>query len=171
MRSKAFSACLLISIFFVAPLSACGDEDVVEKKIVEISNAFFEGGVGRDEIADNLNQLLDMAVSLSASSQYHDKIKYHINVAQDLLKNDSIFNDKARQYMSFAYRMLTNGVKFKKPKELDVFVTPEEAAEKAMRYTKSLIENTLSALKEDQKEKAAAQLVAFVLMIVTPVEG
>lgn len=171
MIRKALSACLLISLFFAAPFAARGDEDAVEKKIVELTNALFEGSVGRDEIADNLNQLLDVVVSLSASSQYHDKIKYHVNVAQDLLKNDSIFNDKARQYMSFAYRMLTNGVKFKKPEELDVFVTPEEAAEKGMRYSKSLIENTLSALKEDQNEKAAAQLIAFVLMIVTPMDG
>jgi len=171
MIRKTLSACLLISIFIVTPFAVCGDEDAVEKKIAELTNALFEGSVGRDEIADNLNQLLDVVISLSASSQYHDKIKYHVNVAQDLLKNDSIFNDKARQYMSFAYRMLTNGVKFKKPEELDVFVTPEEAAEKGMRYSKSLIENALSALKEDQKEKAAAQLTAFVLMIVTPMDG
>ena len=171
MIRKTFSACLLISIFFVAPLAACGGEDDVEKKILELTSAFFEGNVGRDEIADNLNQLLDVVVTLSASSQYYEKIKYHVSVAQDLLKNDSIFNDKARQYMSFAYRMLTNGVKFKKPEELDVFVTPEEAAEKGLRYSKSLIENTLSALKEDQNEKAAAQLTAFVLMIVTPMNG
>ena len=94
-----------------------------------------------------------------------------MGVAQYLFKNDSIFNDKARQYLSFAYRMLTGGIKYERPPELDVFITPEEAGEKGLAYTKKLIENALNCLKEKKDIEAAKHLIAFVLMTVTPVPG
>ena len=163
---------ILVLILSCSSLSmACIQTSDAQDTIVKVSDAFFKGTIGRGEIADYLNMLLDTAVSLSKTSQYHDKIEYNVGVAQDLFKNDSIFNDKARQYLSFAYRMLTGGIKYERPPELDVFITPEEAGEKGLAYTKKLIENALNCLKEKKDIEAAKHLIAFVLMTVTPVPG
>ena len=71
-------------------------------------------------------ELLDVAASLTRESNYGQEIKYHIDVAKDLLLKTSLFNEKARQYLSFAHRMMSGGRKYERPKGLDEFVTPEE---------------------------------------------
>ena len=91
--------------------------------------------------------------------------------AKDLLQRDSIFNDKARQYLSFAYRMMTNGKKYETPKELEVFVIPTEAQEKAQKYAKKLMDEALAALAKGNKGETARLLLEIVLMVVTPVSG
>jgi hypothetical protein len=171
MIKRAFISILVLILSCSSLSMACIQTSDTQDTIVKVSDAFFKGTIGMEEIADYLNMLLDTAVSLSKTSQYHDKIEYNVGVAQDLLKNDSIFNDKARQYLSFAYRMLTGGIKYERPPELDVFITPEEAGEKGIAYSKKLIENALYCLKEKKDIEAAKHLIEFVLMTVTPVSG
>lgn len=71
-------------------------------------------------------ELLDVAASLTRESQYGQRIKYHIDVAKDLFLKTSPFNEKARQYLSFAHRMMSGGKEYERPTGLDEFVTPEE---------------------------------------------
>jgi hypothetical protein len=140
-------------------------------KIIEASNNLFNPPVSQEILADSLAQLLDTAVFLSSESPHKDEIARHIIIARDLLKETSLFNDKARQYISLAYRMITNGQKYQRPEELDEFVTPAEAQEKAMNYAKNLIEKSLSELETGHREEAARLLLELVLMVVTPVSG
>jgi hypothetical protein len=44
------------------------------------------------------------------ASQYKDEITHHVEVAKELIENTSLFNDKARQYLSLAYRMTSPGI-------------------------------------------------------------
>lgn len=68
-------------------------------------------------------------------------------------------------------RMITNGLKYEKPEELDEFVTPAEAQEKALKYAKDLIKKSLSELESGHKENAAKPLLELVLMVITPISG
>jgi hypothetical protein len=106
---------------------------------------------------------------LSQDSKYNAEIKDRVNIAKDLFEKDSIFNDKARQYLSFAYRMMTEGKRYEKPKDLDEFVTPAEAQEKARKYAQRLVEDALAALERGNKGEAGMLILELVLMIVTPV--
>ena len=92
-------------------------------------------------------------------------------MAKKLFKETSLFNDKARQYLALSYRMMTNGQKFQKPEELDEFVTPEEAQEKAVKYTKQLIDKALTELDAGHPDKTAILLLELVLLVVTPISG
>jgi len=123
------------------------------------------------KIMNALLDLLDITVSYTGGTQYGAEIKNRIDIAKDLLQRDSIFNDKARQYLSFAYRMMTNGKKYETPKELEVFVTPAEAQEKAQKYAKKLMDEALAALAKGNKSETAKLLLEMVLMVVTPVSG
>jgi geranylgeranyl pyrophosphate synthase len=108
---------------------------------------------------------------MTHESQYDTEIKYRIDVAKDLFQKESIFDDKARQYLSFAFRMLTNGKKYERPKELEEFVTPGEAQEKARKYANELVDKALSSLEDGNELETAKLLLELVLMIVTPISG
>ena len=173
MAKKAFILPVII-IMLLSTLSEAliGLKDT-KTKIIEASEVLFNPNASptKDKILDSLFQLLDVAASITTASEYKDEIKYRIDVAKELLKDDSLFNEKARQYLSFAYRMMTNGQKYKKPEELDVFVTPAEAQEKAVNYAKKLLEKALSELENGNPGETAKILLELVLMIVTPISG
>jgi len=149
-----------------------GSEDT-KAKIIEASEVFFnpDAAPSKDIILDSLFQFLDISASITTAAEYKDDIKYRIDVAKELFKDDSLFNEKARQYLSFAYRMMTNGQKYEKPEELEVFVTSAEAQEKAMKYAKMLVEKALSELDDGHPGETAKILLELVLMIVSPVSG
>ena len=176
MKTKAtkriFTMGFLV-IMAIAGLSKAwhGLEDT-KTKINEACDVFFNPGASptQENIVSSLSQLLDIAASIT-TSEYKDDIKYRIDVAKELFKENSLFNEKARQYLSFAYRMVTNGQKFQKPEELDEFVTPDEAQEKAMKYTRNLVDRALAELDAGNPDGAAKLLLEMVLMVVTPISG
>jgi hypothetical protein len=164
----------VLGMFFTFLAGAQTAPEDTKARIIEATQTFFEPpdpSITQEKIIDALHELLDIAASLSPDSEYKDEIKYRIDVAKELLKDDSIFNAKARQYLSFAYRMMTDGKKYEKPEELDEFVTPAEAQEKARKYAQKLIHEALSHLEEGNKGETARLLLELVLMIVTPISG
>lgn len=164
----------IVIIMFISGLWGIftGSEDT-KAKIIEASEVLFnpEAGPTQDNILDSLFQLLDVSASITTATEYKDDIEYRIDVAKELFKDDSLFNEKARQYLSFAYRMMTNGQKYENPEELEVFVTPDEVQEKAMKYAKELVEKALFELDNGHPGETAKLFLALVLMIVTPVTG
>jgi hypothetical protein len=171
MINKVGCLYLIMAMLMASSTGICFDSQDPKTRITEASNALFNSSATKDTLIHSILQLLDVVVTLTSTSQYKDEIRQRIDVAKDLLKNDSLFNDKARQYLSFAYRMITDGQKYQKPKELDEFVTPSEAQEKVVKYAKNLIAESLSELESGQKEKAAKPLLELVLMILTPISG
>jgi hypothetical protein len=127
--------------------------------------------VTQADVVKALVELMDVAVFISGESPYTQDIHERINVARDLMMKTSIFNDKARQYVSFAHRMLSGGKKYEKPKELEEFVTPQELQEKSRKYGASLADGALAELGRGRKLEAARLLLELVLAVVTPVSG
>jgi hypothetical protein len=140
-------------------------------RIVEVTSVLYGASATKEILVNSLAQLLDVVVELTSASQYKEEISQKIDVAKGLITNQSLFNDKARQYLSLAYRMISNGQKYQKPDELDEFVTPSEAQRKALNYAKNLIEKSLSELESGDQQKAAKSLLELVLMVITPVSG
>lgn len=170
---KAFILSVII-IMLISTLSVALIElKDAKTEIFEASGVLFNPNASptKDKILDSLFQLLDVAASMTTASEHKEEIKYRIDVAKKLFKDDSLFNEKARQYLSFAYRMMTNGQKYQKPEELDLFVTPAEAQEKAIKYAKKLVEKALSELDDGNPGESAKILLELVLMVVTPISG
>ncbi len=165
---------VVMGTYSTALTGACTAPEDTKARIIEASQTFLgppDPSMTQEKTANALNELLDIAASINPEFEHKDEIKYRIDVAKDLLKNDSIFNDKARQYLSFAYRMMTNGKKYEKPEELDEFITPAEAEEKARKYAKKLVDEAIIHLEEGNVGKTAKLLLELVLMIVTPISG
>jgi len=174
MKKRIWGLLIAAALLFTLPSEIMIGSQDPKARIKEASSVFLQAAdqsITKAKILNALLELLDISVSLTRESQYGAEIKYRIDVAKDLLQKDSIFNDKARQYLSFAYRMMTNGKKFEKPKGLEEFVTPAEAQEKAQKYAKKLVDEALTCLDEGNKGVTAKLLLELVLMIVTPVSG
>lgn len=174
MKKRVWRLLITAALLFVLPSEVMFGLQDPKARIKEASSVFLNAAdqsITKAKILDAVLELLDISVSLTQESQYGAEIKYRIDVAKDLLQKQSIFDDKARQYLSFAYRMMTNGKKFEKPKELEEFITPAEAQEKAQKYAKKLVSEALTSLDEGNKGATAKLLLELVLMIVTPISG
>jgi geranylgeranyl pyrophosphate synthase len=171
MIRKVIWLWIIAAMFFASSYGILFGTQEHKARIIAASDALFKSDGTMETMVDSLAQLLDVVVVLTSTSQYKDEITRHVEVAKDLITNQSLFNEKARQYLSLAYRMITNGQKYQKPEELDEFVTPSEAQKKAMKYAKNLIEKSLSELEAGHDGNTAKYLLEFVLMIVTPVTG
>jgi len=140
MKKRPMPLLLLAAIFLIFLSGTLSGEEDTEARIIKASDELFDPTISKEKMVSSLIEFLDIAISLTASSKYADEIKHHIDVAKDLFKNSSIFNEKAHQYISLAYRMITDGIKYQKPKELDEFVTPAELQKKTLKYAKNLVE-------------------------------
>ncbi len=174
MKKRTWILFAVLGMLFTFLAGAQTALEDTKTRIIEATQIFFgspDPAITKEKIVNALHELLDIAASITPDSEYKEEIKYRIDVAKDLLKNDSIFNPKARQYLSFAYRMMTDGKKYEKPAELDEFVTPAEAEEKGRKYAQKLVDEALSHLEEGNKGETARLLLELVLMIVTPISG
>ena len=161
------------ALLFLTSTTPAAAQDL-SAKIKAASGIFLappDPSVTQVAVVNALLELLDVTASLTRESQYAQDIKYRIDVAKDLMLKTSMFNEKARQYLSFAHRMTSGGKKYEKPKELEDFVTPEELAEKTRKYCATLVNGALAAVERGDKGDAARLLLELVLAIVTPVAG
>lgn len=174
MKKEILVLLAVLGMFFTFLSGVETAPEDTKARIIEATQTFLgppDPSITQAKIVSALHELLDIAASINPDFQYKDEIKYRIDIAKELLKEDSIFNEKARQYLSFAYRMMTDGKKYEKPAELDEFVTPAEAQEKARKYAQKLVDEALVHLEEGNKEETARLLLELVLMIVTPISG
>lgn len=166
----------LLQILFTATIyalvlgSLTGAEDI-ESRISKAADKLFGPTTSKEQMVDSLIEFLDITITLTRSSKYSEEIKHHIDVAKDLFANSSIFNDKAHQYVALAYRMVTEGVKYQEPSELDEFITPAEAREKASKYAKRLIDDARASVNKGDEGSAAKLILELVLLVITPISG
>ena len=158
-------------VIFTSVLWGLVDTEDIESRITKASDKLFAPATSKEQMVDSLIEFLDITLSLTASSKYRDEIKHHLDVAKDLFKNSSIFNDKARQYVSLSYRMVTEGMKYQKPAELDEFITPSEAQEKALKYAKKLIDDARTNARRGDEGSTAKLILELVLLVITPISG
>jgi hypothetical protein len=168
--------CLMIITAVTLPNVAAfplSQEDV-KSRIISAANTL----MGRQDspptmgtIVGAILELLDLSAAVTPDNQYKEEIQSRIGVAKERIEDNSLFDDKARQYLSFAYRMMTEGTKYEMPKELDEFVTPAELQEKILRYVEGLVTQSIEALEGGDRQETARLLLEIVLMTVTPHPG
>ncbi len=168
--------CLMIIAVMTVPNSAADQiaQDDVRSRIISATNTLMgrqDSPPTMETIVDAVRELLDLSAAVTPDNQYKEEIQSRIDVAKDRIKDQSIFDDKARQYLSFAYRMMTEGGKWEMPQELDEFVTPAELQEKTLRYVERLVTQSLEALEDGDRQGAARLLLEIVMMTITPHPG
>jgi hypothetical protein len=174
MKKKALSLVFITGMIFSCLSEGPAAQDDTKEKIAKVTNTLTgqtDTPVTMEIIVDSLLELMDLSAAITPDNQYKEEIVSRIGVAKDLIKDGSIFDDKARQYLSFAYRMMTNGKKFEMPKDLEEFVTPAELQEKSLKYMKSLAARCLQSYEDGDKQETAKLLLEIVLATITPHPG
>ncbi len=154
--------------------AAAGDDAGYKDRILKAAAPLVgppDPGMNQAMVVARLAELLDLAVELTPEGQYKPEIKHRIGVAKELITTTSIFNEKARQYLSLAHRLMTGGRKFEPPKELDEFVTIAEFQAKTQKYMKGLVDKSVQELEAGRPGETARILVEVVLMVMTPIKG
>jgi hypothetical protein len=168
--------CLMIITGMTVPNVSASPlvQDDVKSRIISTTNTLTrrqDPPLTMETIVGSVLELLDLSAAVTPDNQYKAEIQNRIAVARDRIKDLSLFDDKARQYLSFAYRMMTDGRKYEMPKELDEFVTPAELQEKTLRYVDRLVTQSLEALEAGNSQDSARLLLEIVLMTITPHQG
>jgi hypothetical protein len=155
------------------PVGLHGQDDV-RARIVSATNTLMghqDAPPTMETFVGSILELLEIAAAVTPDNQYKGEIQDRIAVAKDRIRDLSIFDDKARQYLSFAYRMMTEGRKYEMPQELDEFVTAAELQEKTVRYVESVVTQSLQSLEVGDRQKTARLLLEIVLLTITPHPG
>ena len=171
MKKSLFIVAVVFIFIFMTKTETAGESLDVEAQIEQATQVLLGDSASREQIVQALSQLIDCAAILSKKSKYGEEIKSTLDIAKNEFKNESLFSDKGRQKLSFAYRMLTNGQKYQPPKELDEFITPQQATEKARTYIEKLVAQALKDHRAGNHLQTSQKLVELVLMIVTPISG
>jgi hypothetical protein len=178
-RHMNLAAGLLVFLAAFCLTLACGQKgatpaDDLKSRILKATRPLTgppDPAMTKERIVGALVELLDLVVELTPDSPYKPEISTRIGIAKEIITTRSIFDEKARQYLSLAYRMMTEGKKYEPPKELDEFVTIAEFQAKAQKYMKDLVARSLQALEAGRPGETAKLLLEMVLMTMTPVKG
>jgi len=178
-RQRILAAWLLVSLGAFCMIVFCGQRGPAsvadyKDRILKATAPFLgppDPALHLDRIAGMLAETLDLVVELTPDNRYKPEIKSRIDVGKELITTRSIFDEKARQYLSLAYRMMTDGKKFEPPKELDEFVTIAEFQVKLQKYMKDLVANSIRELEAGRRGETARLLLEIVIMTMTPLKG
>ena len=171
MKRISVTAIVVLLFVFLVQIKSSGEIPDLESQIKEATRLLLGNAASQEELVQALAQLIDCASILSAESKYAAEIKIQLDIAKTEITQKSLFSDKGRQKLAFAYRMFTEGKQYQPPEELNDFVTPQQATEKAKNYIEKLVNNTLKDYKAGNHLQVAQNLVELVLMIVTPIQG
>jgi len=174
MRTGVVRLILLAGLTLPSVSATSAAQDDVRSRLVNATNTLMGRGAtppNLDDFERTIRDLMDLAAAITPENQYKAEIQSRLAVARDRLRDYDLFDAKARQYTSFAYRMMTNGRRYEIPAELSQFVTPAELQEKTLRHMDSLVTQGLRSFDAGNRQDAARILLEIVLLTMTPSPG
>lgn len=168
-RLHVLSAVFMVLFMFCQMEDFANTQDI-ENKIYEAKDTIFNQASSKEEINPALYQLLDVVIVIMPKSEYSDEFIRKIEVAKNEF-DEHFFNEKGRQYLSLAYRIVNSGKKYQFPEELNTFKTDAEFMAKAKKIVEGLFDSAINNYKSGKNEQAVKALLEVVIMIVTPISG
>ncbi len=148
-----------------------GQETEPDMLIQRASSAIFGPAATPETLLKALTGLLDAAIMILPLMDDSIEIKHRIDVAKKMMVERGMLNDKARQYLSFAYKLITGGKAWKAPEELTSLYREKEIMELSGKIGRKLIESALAERKAGRNKDSVRCLLEFVLLVVTPIEA
>lgn len=164
----------MIAIIAAALLAAPYLESWDEKPEDMINRAYsvlMTPAASSETIMKALMEILDASVLILPKTDYSDEYKSRIEVAKKMFTERSMFNDKSRQYLGLAYRLVTGGKIWQIPEELTSAYREKDIMAQAKKVCQKLIDSALAERKAGRDEQAVRCLLEFVLMVITPIEA
>lgn len=124
----------------------------------------------RDEITKVLVEALEATIPiLPKTSEAADSASRLTSVAATM-KSGGLFSDKNREDIGLVYKRL-NGQAWQIPKEILNAPQPKDGIKLATQICLKLVDSALAEWNAGRGGKAAADLLSFVMLIITPIEA
>jgi hypothetical protein len=125
----------------------------------------------REEITQALVGVLDATLLVLPPTAYAAEFRGRIETVRKMMGDGVLFEDKIRQYLGLAYKLVSGGNAWAVPEELASAYREAEIMDRAKKICVALLDGALAAIEAGRLEAAVRDLVGFVLFVVTPVEA
>jgi hypothetical protein len=171
MKKRTMIALVALGLIVSAAPVFAGQKNTPEEMIGRARSAILTPDGSRDAILKALVEVLDSSLMILPKTDYADEFRSRIAWVRDSLKEGILFSDKARQYLGLAYQLVADGSLWRVPEELKSADSAKKGIERATAICVELLDSALAEHKAGNDETAVRHLIAFVLLVVTPIEA
>jgi hypothetical protein len=125
----------------------------------------------REEVTKAMIDALDASLLILPQADYAAELKSRVATVREMFAKGAIFEDKARQYLGLAYKLVSDGQAWAVPEELKSKYRDAEITDPAKKICVALLDESLVELKAGRPEAAVRGLISFVIFVITPVEA
>jgi hypothetical protein len=170
MRKHVMIALLVIALLLAAVPALRGEETGPEVLIARARAVSLSPHFSRDEIIQALIGVLDASLLVLPETSYAAEFKSRVGTVRTMFAQGVIFEDKARQYLGFAYKLAAEGQAWAVPEELKSAYREAEIMDGAKKICVALLDGAMDDLKAGRRERAVRNLISYVIFVITPVE-
>jgi hypothetical protein len=158
---------LLVSAKTALPASGTDAEALIGRAAAVLLGP---GGT-REAMIGALDDILDASVLILPPSGDSEEFKWRIETAKKTMAERSPFNDKVRQYVGLAYRLVSGGPSWRMPEEMTSAYRNTDIMARAKKVGQNLVDSALAERKAGRNDRAVLCLLSLVLMVITPVQA
>jgi len=170
--TKTATIALIGAAFLLAAGPVAGAQDNGPEALIGRARAItLSPHFSREEISQALIGVLDASLLVLPETSYAAEFKSRVDTVRTMLADGALLEDKIRQYLGLAYKMVAGGQAWAVPEDLKAAYREVEIMDRAKKICVALLDGALADLKAGRREQAVRQLVSFVIFVVTPVEA
>lgn len=171
MKNRITIVLIAIALLVAAAPHLRATDEKPEDMINRAYSVIMTPTASSETIMKALMEILDASVLILPKTDYAEECKSRIEVAKKMFTERSMFNDKSRQYLGLAYRLVTGGKIWQIPEELTSAYREKDIMAQAKKVCQKLIDSAQAELKAGRNEHAVRCLLEFVLMVITPIQA
>lgn len=168
----------LIGVGFVAVTSSLGlaraiaaDEARPEALISRARAVLTIPGPPSDAIKEALGNALDASLLILPEAAYAAEAQSLIKAVKKALAEGAWLSEKTHQDLGQAYKLVNGGKAWRVPEELGAAGREKRGIKQATEICARLLDSALAEHRAGRNEAAVRDLLAFVLLVVTPIEA
>ena len=171
MNSRSTVALIGLGLLLAATPVLAVPEDSLEAKIGRARAVVLGPEGSREAITKALVDVLDATLLILPKTDYAGEFRSRVDTVKTMFEDGALFEDKARQYLGLAYKMVSGGKPWEVPEELKSAYREAAIMERAKKICAALLDSSLAEHKAGRRESAVRDLISFVIFVITPVEA
>jgi len=160
-----------LGLFLAAIPVLAVPEDAAEAKIGRAREVVLNPEVSRESVTSMLAEVLDASLLILPKTDYAEEFRSRVETVKKMFDDGALFEDKARQYIGLAYKLVSGGKSWQIPEELKAADGVKKGIEKATEICAKLLDSALAERKAGRNEEACRLLLEFVILVITPIEA
>ena len=161
-----------LALITISPAPAFQGSQAAPEALIENARALLKAPeLPREAVTRALADALSATLLILPKTDYADEFKSRIGTVRKMFEDGALFEDKARQYLGLAYKLVSGGKTWEVPAELKAAYLEADIMARAKKICGALLDSSLAEHKAGRDEAAVRDLLSFVIFVVTPVEA